>query len=511
MDNAKGRDFNVADAYTPPTSPLPEADLHFSRDRSTTKGSGFKPRGVLRRLAGRWWQLLLLWLLVSAPIAFSIFKFIEPTYEASSLLHIEPLAPELFTANRLGERQDANYLKTEVTVLASDKMLESVVANAVVVNLPMIKKSVDPKKDLREKLKVEIIDNTNLIRVSLELPNRDDAITIVQAVIDAYKARYAGKHLAENSLLKEGVQDDLKKLTDQIEAKKSELRKLHQEEKVAAFVPQEILGAKIQADPTQPFLSNVPEGQYAKFLDRLAQCDFDCLEAQSRLEAARSVRARNQNKIDEELETLGAAHFKKDPRVVVLINQIGDCKKRAESKEQAPPSAVLVTRETLEKLSKEYKALWASEFPAIRLRLSDADLGMLSNAKIRELEVAVETASRTRTAYAKQLEKMQVVEKPGSNDTFKANYLTYQLNSLLSREDQVIKHVEQLKFEASREHYRVTLLDPASAPRSPANVRRLKYMAAAPVYVFISLLVLFLVQEIMAGRSHATPYARASD
>ena len=54
---------------------------------------------------------------------------------------------------------------------------------------------------------------------------------------------------------------------------------------------------------------------------------------------------------------------------------------------------------------------WESEFPGIRKRLADGDPGMLSDAKIRELEVAVETARRKRTAYAKQLEKIKVVRE----------------------------------------------------------------------------------------------------
>ena len=141
MDHNDRRNFNANDAYAPPSSPSPEADRHFSEDRSKAKAARIKSRGVLRRLAGRWWQLLLLWLLISAPITLSIWRFIVPTYEASSLLHIEPLADELFSVNRVGESQGSTYLKTEVTVLTSDRVLEPAVANALVVSLPTIKKS----------------------------------------------------------------------------------------------------------------------------------------------------------------------------------------------------------------------------------------------------------------------------------------------------------------------------------------------------------------------------------
>ena len=255
-------------------------------------------------------------------------------------------------------------------------------------------------------------------------------------------------------------------------------------------------------------MSRVPEDQFSKLIDRLAQCDFDCLQAVSQLEAARTVRARNQNKIDEAMKSVAAIEFKKDPRVVAMVAQIDESRKLAESQQQSPPPAVLAARQKLETLSNGYDALWESEYPGIRKRLAERDQGMLSDAKIGELELAVETAMRLRTAYAKQLEKIKVVEKPPGDDTFEAVCLNYQLNCLLNREDQVKQHLEQLAFEAGRDHYRVTLLDTGSAPTNPSNDKRVAYIAAAPGYVFFVLLGLFLVQAIMAGRSPEMRYAR---
>ena len=103
-----------------------------------------------------------------------------------------------------------------------------------------------------------------------------------------------------------------------------------------------------------------------------------------------------------------------------------------------------------ETLSKEYEALGESEFPGRRTQLAERDQGMLSDAKFGELEVAVETANRPRTAYAKQLEKIKVVHKPPNDYTFGADYLNHQLNSLVNREDQVKKLLEQLLLRKSR-------------------------------------------------------------
>ena len=133
----------------------------------------------------------------------------------------------------------ANYLKTQVAVLTSDKVLEPAVANALVVNLPMVKLSNDPKNEIREKLKIGILENTNLIRVALELPNREDAITIVQAVVQSYLLQNTDIRRTANQNLTVPLDQQLKKLGDQIELKRSALKDLYRRGKAAAFEPRE--------------------------------------------------------------------------------------------------------------------------------------------------------------------------------------------------------------------------------------------------------------------------------
>ena len=64
----------------------------------------------------------------------------------------------------------------------------------------------------------------------------------------------------------------------------------------------------------------------------------------------------------------------------------------------------------------------------------------------------------------------------------------------------VKKQLAQLRFEDSREHCRVKVIENADAPKSPSNNKRLKYMAAAPVGVMFLMLGLFLLIEIKAER-----------
>ena len=83
------------------------------------------PRIVLRVLGRHWWRILTLWLVVYAPIAFAIYMFVQPTYEAVSLLRIEPALPELLSPIARGtpESQNSTYLKTQVGLITSPKYL----------------------------------------------------------------------------------------------------------------------------------------------------------------------------------------------------------------------------------------------------------------------------------------------------------------------------------------------------------------------------------------------------
>ena len=108
----------------------------------------------MRGLIRHWWQILLLWLAVSAPLAYLIFLFIQPTYQATSLIRVEPSAPNLFAASRSSENSGTAvpYLQTQVQLIKSDLVLGAAVASPTVSILPAIKNSVDPKTDLRKNL-----------------------------------------------------------------------------------------------------------------------------------------------------------------------------------------------------------------------------------------------------------------------------------------------------------------------------------------------------------------------
>src|SRR5262249_32936040 len=173
MDTIDRPDSNVP-ARIPANSFRPPASVPvFSRDLATAPSPQINPQLIARGLARPWGRILLLWLVVSIPVAGVIWYFVPPGYEAQSLLRIEPTQIEVFSDSLQGGASDRrsiqDYIGTQIQLMKSNSVLDGAVANREVVNFPMIKGSDDPKADLRENLVVEpVAKGSYLIRVALE-------------------------------------------------------------------------------------------------------------------------------------------------------------------------------------------------------------------------------------------------------------------------------------------------------------------------------------------------------
>ena len=59
-----------------------------------------------------------------------------------------------------------------------------------------------------------IVENTNLIRIRLELPNPEEAVTIVQAVVQSYLTQNTDYSRSANRDLTESLKQQLLKIAD---------------------------------------------------------------------------------------------------------------------------------------------------------------------------------------------------------------------------------------------------------------------------------------------------------
>jgi len=99
MDTLDRLDANLPARLQPGSSRLPAPIPVASRElTAAAPPSPINSRLLWRGLARNWWLILLIWLVVSIPGVYLVYALIEPTYDASSTLRIEP-SPELFGAS----------------------------------------------------------------------------------------------------------------------------------------------------------------------------------------------------------------------------------------------------------------------------------------------------------------------------------------------------------------------------------------------------------------------------
>jgi polysaccharide biosynthesis transport protein len=512
MDTIDRSNTNLPAPFQSNLPVLPDLTPALSADHTGTPALQINPRVLVQGLSRHWWKILALWLVLSVPLVFLIHRNIQPTYTASSLLLIEPAQPDLFSPLKRGidEGYNSIYLNTQVGLITSAKVLEPAIANPLVVNLPSIKQSLDPLSDLLQKLRVTIVGSTNLIRVSLELPNADEAVAIVQAVVQSYQSQNNDYSRGANKDLTESLKQQLEKIGTDIRAKRAKLKELYQKGNVKVTKPEDRLNTKTDADVAQPTFKTVSENRVEKMMDEMAQTDLQLIEAQSMLEvkqAYKAMREADQQSTQQDSEQQLARikeEFKKDPEVLALKQQIEAMGERLDhikhSVRQPHDPARVAAQNQFDKLREEYQVLWEDKYPEIRKRLAVPVRDTETLAQIQELGQKIDALKKKQEKEAELFKAMKIDQKESNDDTFEASYLNHQVGSLLSWEEQVKKNLEQLKWEASQDKYRVTLLDSAKAPRTPSNNKRLKYMAAAPVGIMFMMLGLFLLLEIKSER-----------
>jgi polysaccharide biosynthesis transport protein len=203
-------------------------------------------RSLFHRLAGRLPLILLLWLLVCVPLTYLAYVLIEPTYEASSTLRIEPTKPELFgpTIRSPGVGGVEAYLETQRQLILTDRVIDEALADAALRTYPILNgaNATDPIIELRKKLDVKIIPNTYLIRVSYSSNEPGSPGAIVKAVVDSFMRQHRDFNLGDTDSLKQHYEGYLKQLDVKIDQKRLELVKLAEKEDQAALGKSDIKG-----------------------------------------------------------------------------------------------------------------------------------------------------------------------------------------------------------------------------------------------------------------------------
>jgi len=533
MDTTDSASANLPARLPAASSRLPAQVIVAPREvavASPAPPSSVNLRILLRGLARNWWLILLLWLVLVAPGIYLIYQYVQPSYVAIGMVKVESNQPDLFgpTANPFGNGSEPTYLSTEIESMRSNPVLELALTrdDPSIANYPMLKKSKDPKNDLRSKLVLQVVPNTHWIRVAIESTAPDEARDIVNAVINAYEevtvsesvgTSTANRVTAKKQLAKkiaEGFKAYKDGLEVKIKAAKDNLRKYAENGNVEFAKPNISFKSDDNEQTPQPSFNAQSLEQFRTTKDHLMQTEFQIMELEARL-SAKQTEAQQQTQLagdspdypnNAQLRDQVAQAFKHDPEVASLIDQIKATTAELDhtkgiARRGADPAMVAAQRH-LTKLNEEYTDLWRTKSEEIRQRL----LVPTSASGAPELDAPTEIKHKIEELRLKcrklteLINKFEVEKKHSHTDALEATFERDDLSRYYNMFDQVNRKLDTLEFSKDKAGIEIERTDPAELPRVPNNNKRLRYMALLPVAVLFGVLGLFLLLEVRSER-----------
>ncbi|MFO0887974.1 MAG: polysaccharide biosynthesis tyrosine autokinase [Isosphaeraceae bacterium] len=517
MDTQDTPNSNLPIRLPAPATRLPAPVSTSARELVATPSSGMTvdPRSLMRGLTRNWWRILLIWLVVSAPVVFLIYKYVEPTYQAFSQLLVESNQPELFGASmwnhELTTTNGPIYLQTQIEKIRSDKLLDEALDKlGDLSRMTMFRDVVDPKTELRKKLDIQIIPNTHWIQVALESRDPVEAANVVNAIVNVFEKRTADVSTNAAKRLRTDLAAYKKTLDETITKTKKDILELAKKGNFEYSKP--VLNSK---DPEsdqvlQPSFEKLSLEQYRSAKDKLFQTDIQLMELEAQYQARRSDAASNPEAqagvtgaMHEQLREQIVEEFRRDPAVASLVDEIKATTEELEHtkgvvKKGADPARV-AAHAKLRKLNDEYNDLWATKSEQIRRRLLVPTSAPELQSTV-ELKRKIDELKLEKVKLAEMINTLKQEEVLSHEDTVKGTFLHSELAQYQSRYEQVDRKLEQLNFTQDKGTITIEDKNPAQVPKSPYNNKRWKYMAMVPLAVLFAVLALFLLLEVKSER-----------
>ena len=120
MDTIDRPDPNVPARYSADSSRMPAPIVAMSHDLAVASPAAapqITPRVLLRGLGRHWWRITLCSLVLSAPLIYLIYALVEPSYDAASLLRVEPTQEKIYAPSGTPNLADRQYLLTQVQLM----------------------------------------------------------------------------------------------------------------------------------------------------------------------------------------------------------------------------------------------------------------------------------------------------------------------------------------------------------------------------------------------------------
>ena len=145
----------------------------------------------------------------------------QPRYEATARILIERKSVDLTQVDSAFEPgsgstfKDSEFIPTQLLLITSEPVLESVLSNEAILAHPYFANASDPSKALLRLINIRQIGKSRLIEVSVEMEDARMAARVANALVDGYKERERLRRLG----ISEGGQRELEKKAEELREK----------------------------------------------------------------------------------------------------------------------------------------------------------------------------------------------------------------------------------------------------------------------------------------------------
>ncbi len=137
----------------------------------------------------RW--LILLCTLLGCAAAWTYLQKVVPRYTSVARIYVEQSIPRLLASDPSVGGFSNNYLYTQAELIRSASVLAAAAEAPENASLGTFRSVDNPVALLRKKLRVFVGDRDDIISISIELENANDAAQIINSIVDAYITKYA--------------------------------------------------------------------------------------------------------------------------------------------------------------------------------------------------------------------------------------------------------------------------------------------------------------------------------
>jgi capsular exopolysaccharide synthesis family protein len=187
------------------------------------------PAFVIRVFLQWWYIAIPLGAILSCIAAILVFILFTPVYRASAVVQIASRAPYIAYEAEEAPLTTEEFVETQVELLRSPIVIETVLSDSEISEMPEVKEQSNPIDWLVSRVKIDQVGNSELYRVALSDQDADIAAKLVNAIIDAYFNVRSRDDNSRTDRVVQLLQDEKKTRANEVQRLREKMKVLSQE------------------------------------------------------------------------------------------------------------------------------------------------------------------------------------------------------------------------------------------------------------------------------------------